>query len=181
MYDLEGIEPVIIEKELIPDGTDSNYRIIKQRYFGSNFVVDEVFTYKHKAKDPAWLTIKKVEIVEADTSTMETFRTWNISNHPQQQNVTRTCNLVKLEVDNQEVRTLFLIKHSGNGNVEDQLIFRYDDDDNKFLFQGIEVGARTYWDILTEQGFTPYQLMDVRVPEMDALGIWDLIHDKDKK
>jgi hypothetical protein len=174
MYNLENITPQIIEQELIPDGVGTNFRPIKKRYVGTDFVVDEVFTYKHPANHPAWLSVSKVELIEPDLTEVETFREWDISNHPVQTNITRKVALIKLEIDKQKITSAFIVKH--NGAIEDKVITRIGDNSNQFDVGGTMMGEREYWDYLTNQGYTPYQLLDQRVPQMDNLGIFNLVY-----
>lgn len=174
MYNLENITPEIVEQELIPDGTGINFRPIKKRYVGNDFVVDEVFTYKHLTNHPAWLSVSNLELIEPDLSEVETFREWDISNHPVQNSITRKVALIRLEIDKKKIVSSFIVKH--NGAIEDKVITRIGDNLNQMEVNGDMIGERDYWDVLTNQGYTPYQLLDQRVPQMDNLEIFNLIY-----
>ena len=165
---IEGVTPQIIEKELIPDGTGVNYRVIKQRYIANEAIIDEVFTYTNLASHPAWAAVSSRNLIEADTSTIQIFRSWDISNHPIQTNITRTVDLVKLSIDKEIVSTLFVVRH--DGEIEDKLVFFYGDNNNQIEYNGTMFGERDLWDMLTSNGATPYQLLDQRVPVLDSLG-----------
>ena len=165
---IEGVTPQIIDKELIPDGTGVNFRTIKQRYITDNEVIDEVFTYTNHASSHAWASISNVQLQEADLSTIQVFRSWDISNHPIQTNITRAVDLVKLSIDKEIVSTLFVVRH--DGEIEDKLVFFYGDNNNQIKYNGTMFGERNLWDILTSNGATPYQLLDQRVPVLDSLG-----------
>jgi len=165
---IEGVTPQIIEKELIPDGTGVNYRVIKQRYIANEAIIDEVFTYTNLSSHPAWSAVSSRNLIEADTSTIQIFRSWNISNHPIQTAITRSVDLVKLEIDKDKVSTLFIVRH--DGEIEDKLLALVGDNDNQIDFNGTMYGERDLWDLLTTNGATPYQLLDQRVPVLDILG-----------
>jgi len=171
---IEGITPQIIDKELIPDGTGINYRTIKNRYIGNENVVDEIFTYKHPASHPAWASVSNVELIEADLTTVEVFRSWDITPHPIQTNITRTLDLVKLEIDKEKVSTLFIVKH--NGEIENKIVSLIGDNNNQIDYNGTMYGERDLWDMLTSNGATPYQLLDQRVPVLVSLGRFNNIY-----
>lgn len=175
---IEGITPEIVAKELILDGTNSNYRTTRLRYFTDDLVVDEVFEYQHNAHHPAWGAIKNHYFEEANIETLQSFREWNISNHPTQKTVTRKLYLVELKINTKEIRVTVVMKHfRSNGykaDIQDKVFIRTGNDGVTYQHEGRTVTEREYWDILTQQyQLTPYQLLDMRIPEMDSYGIFN--------
>ena len=171
---IQDIRPEVVDKELILDGTGINYRIKKQRYVTSEMVIDEIFTYKNPANHPAWRAVSNRQLVEADLSEVKVFRSWNISNHPIQTDITRTLDLVKLEIDKEKVSTLFIVKH--NGEIENKIVSLIGDNNNQIDYNGTMYGERELWDMLTSNGATPYQLLDQRVPVLVSLGRFNNIY-----
>lgn len=96
---IQGIIPEVIETEMILDGTQSNFRIIKQRYVTPTIVIDETFEYGHPTHKAEWAAISKRTLAEAIVQDFQGFKEWQLSNHPTQTNVTRKLFLIKLEVD----------------------------------------------------------------------------------
>lgn len=182
MYNYEemvvGVIPEIVDRELIRDGLGTNYRVRKQRYFVDNLAIDEVFIYKYNASHPAWLAVKEHYFEEADIRDINTFREWSISNHPIQTDIQRKLFLTELMINSHEVKVTVIMKHYfSNGykaDIADKVFTRTGDDRITYQFQGQELTEREYWDYLTkEYNLTPYQLLDMRVPEMDGLGVFN--------
>lgn len=51
---VDTAEAVVIEKELVLDGTEANYRAIKLEYTLENSMVIETRNYLHPSSSPAW-------------------------------------------------------------------------------------------------------------------------------
>lgn len=172
-----GVIPEIVEREMILDGTESNFRIKRQRYFVEGLVVDEVFRYKNNAKSGNWAAVSEHFFQEADIQNLQTFRVWDLSNHPTQTDVSRKLYLVELTVNSKEIRVTVVLKHiRSNGfpaNIADIVFSRVGDDNVTYEFEGMILSEREYWDVLTNMGYTPYQLLDVRIPEMDGQGVFN--------
>lgn len=174
---VEGLTPEVVEKEMILDGTNSNFRIIRQRYFVDTDVIDEVFVYKNNAKSSDWTSLKNHYFEEGKVDVLETFRSWSISNHPTQPEIIRKAYLLELRVSATEVRVTLIIRHfydSGfKANIDDNVYSRVGDDRIQYEYKGEILNERQYWDRLTEAGYTPYQLLDVRIIEMDNYGVFN--------
>lgn len=175
---VEGVEPEIVDKELIRDGLGTNFRIKKQRYFVQNLAIDEIFVYKYNTTHGAWSAIKEHYFEEAKIHDINTFREWPLSNHPIQTNIKRKLFLAELKINSNEIKVTVIMKHyHQNGfkaNIADRVFTRTGDDTITYQFEGQNLTEREYWDYLTKvYNFTPYQLLDVRIPEMDSLGVFN--------
>lgn len=176
---IQGITPEIINKELILDGTGKNYRITKKRYFTNGQVIDEVITYKNPPSSDAWELIKHIEYQNASVETMQTFREWSISNHPTQTDILRKVFLLEFKVQTTSINVTVVMKHYNQdgtkAEIEDIVFTRTGDDSVTYEYNGETLTEREYWDKLTiDQGLTPYQLLDQRIPQMDSEGIFNL-------
>jgi hypothetical protein len=183
---IEGIVPDIIDQEQVSGG----FRTTKKRYIHQNGVVVETIEYQNPATSDGWASIKSQTFSEGDLQELPIYRSWNISNHPSLQNIFRRVDLVKLEVDAIRVRVSVVVKHftTAERNIKAPVADRFttltaEDDylinvDAAFIAQGYpaQMGERSYWDLLTNAGFTPYQLLDARVVELDNVGRFNLIY-----
>jgi hypothetical protein len=179
MYEelIEGVTPEIVDKELILDGTNSNYRILRQRYLADGLVIDEVFKYKYNTKSNAWGEIAEHYFEEGKIEIPETFRDWKISNHPTRTDIERRVYLLGLVVTTFEVRVTLLVRHfydSGfKADIADKIHSRVGDDKITYEYKGEMLNERQYWGALTEAGYTPFQLLDGRIMEMDQAGVFN--------
>jgi len=179
---IEGLEPEIVDKELIRDGLGTNFRVTRQRFFVEDMVIDEVFVYKHNPSHAAWSTIKDHYFEEPEIADVNTFREWELSNHPIRTDIKRKLFLVELKINSHEVRVSVVMKHYfHNGykaDIVDKFFTRTGDDRITYQFEGQNLTEREYWDYLTkEYNYTPYQLLDIRIPEMDSFGVFNNYED----
>ena len=163
---VDNVDPVLISRELIEDGVGSNYRTLTRVYVSGNAILKECFQYKHGVDSPSWAETSEITLTETTNIVdIPVFRTWNISAHP----VTgdqRKVHLIELRVDKSVVLATVLLEHI-DSIVPNKVIPLYGDNSMKFVVNGVEIGERDYWDLLTDQGYTPYQLLDARIPELD--------------
>ena len=183
---LNTITPQVIEQEAVSGG----HRPKVKRYLYEGGVLDEVITYAHPANSDAWAAVSNVQYVVPDLAELQVYRTWNISNHPTESEIYRTASLVNLSVDALAVKVQLLIKHfTDEQRTTPALIIprlrtlRGENDymmnvAQPFIDQGYpaQMGERDYWHLLTSAGMTPYQLLDARIPEVDALGLLNSVY-----
>lgn len=172
---LNTVTPDVLEKELIQDGTGLNYRNKKLQYVTPDVVIHQDFTYSASVSSSNWAHLKDVVAYVAKAEAVTLYRTWNISNHPNDDSVTRQAHLVKLSVDKEKVEVWIKITHSAN--YTDRLVYLLGDNTMMItLADGTQIGERDHWDKLTNDGYTPYQLMDQRIPELDSNGRFNTIY-----
>lgn len=174
---IDGVTPEIVDKELVLDGTNSNYRILKQRYLVDTQVIDEIFIYKYNPKSKAWGEVAEHYFEEGIIEIPETFRAWNISNHPTITHIQRKVYLLELRVNSVEVRVSLIVRHffdtGFKADIEDSIHSKVGNDQISYEYKGEILNERQYWDRLTEAGYTPYQLLDGRIIEMDNTGVFN--------
>lgn len=144
---------------------DDKERPTHLRYFSENGIYDETLNYKGMNVE--------CNLYRTDTDIVPTFREWEISEYPV--GIKRKAYLVELKVNKDIVKVSILIKHynqdGSKAHILDKLMFRIADEGKKeFELNGELVGERTYWDYLTENGASPYHLLDARIPELDNQG-----------
>jgi hypothetical protein len=163
-------EPIIIQKELIQDGTGVNYRTIKQIYVGEEGVKSETFTYRFPANSGEWAAVESIVVEDYEVADAPIFREWTISDHPTTGDA-RKVGIVNLTVTTDEIKALFKVIHI-ESEIPDRLILKIGDNTVRFPWgEDDTIGERDYWDFLTEQlGLTPYELLDQRVPQLDMEG-----------
>lgn len=170
-----GLVPEIISQEEIQDGTSKNFRVLRERFYAETMIIDRVTTYKHSVNSHSWTVVKDIKFEEADVKEEESFKLWNISDHPTNPNLKRKAFLTQLVVNKKQVKVRLTIKHyniDGTDALYEDLTLNKIGTDDVIMTRpdGTQVGERTYWDELTNAGYTPYQLLDSRIPELDAAG-----------
>jgi len=174
---------IILNQEEVYNG----FRITK--YLTNDNKVVEI-KYNNPASSEGWNSIESITESEEDFSELPIYRSWNISNHPTIQNVYRRVDLVKMEITATEIKLLLAVKHFTDeertltapfeakikqlvGNNEDLI---YVSEQLQQMGYPAQMSEREYWDLLTNIGMTPYQLLDARIPEIDQQLNFDNIY-----
>lgn len=178
------VEGVVINQEPVSGG----FRPLTRRYVHDDGVLLEHISYAHPATADGWAAVAEITYVEGDPAEVPVFRSWNISNHPTQSSIYRRVDLLRLDVDATRVKVLVVVKHFTNAArtvpaaIAAQMVRLVGDNSTQMnvapelvqLGYPAQMGERDYWDVLTNLGQTPYQLLDARIPELDAINRFDV-------
>jgi hypothetical protein len=181
---ITSVEGVVIHHEPVPGG----FRPLTRRYAHSGGVLLEHISYANPTTADGWAAVANITYEHGDVATVPIFRSWNISNHPVMPDVFRRVDLLQLNVDATRVQVLVAVKHFTDAArtepapvaarlmplVGDNTMIMTVPPALVQLGYPTQMAERDYWDALTTLGKTPYELLDARIPELDALKRFDV-------
>lgn len=183
---LTTVEPQTINQEAVPGGS----RVLQNRYVHNGGVLIQSFVYANEASSDGWAEIARIDYTDGEVDELPVFRKIAISDHPTIANITRSCDLVCMDINAEKIKLIVLIKHFTDAArtipapytsktipmVADNSTIISVPLELQLVGYPATMGERDFWHALTTIGKSVYEMIDPRITELDTLGRFNIIY-----